>query len=60
MYVTQTFSTILYNQMDSLFDVFFPIWFFVRGVNCNTFIINQINVGGEKSWQINIYYNRRP
>lgn len=60
MYVTQTFSTILYNQMDSLFDVFFLIWFFFRGVNCNTFIINQINVGGEKSWQINIYYNRRP
>lgn len=55
----QTFSTILYNQIDSLFDVFSDLIFF-RGVNLNTFIINQINVGWERSLQINIYYNRSP
>lgn len=59
MYVTQTFSTVLYNQIDSLFNVF-PIWLLFRGVNLNTFIINQINVGWEWSLQINIYYNRSP
>lgn len=30
MYVTQTFSTVLYNQIDSSFDVF-PICFFFLG-----------------------------
>lgn len=49
----------LYNQIDSLFDVFSDLIFF-RGVNLNTFIINQINVGWEWSLQINIYYNRSP
>lgn len=56
MYVTQTFSTIKLTPC----SMFFPIWLFFRGVNLNTFIINQINVGWERSLQINIYYNRSP